>query len=397
MTSIDEITADRIRSDNLASIVAMGPQAANIPFSLKKFPEIWDRNDPKLKEFKRPPVENIWCGLGCQYYNIMDAIYMAALALDLTPDDVEIVGGIGCAGRSPLHADVAQTANVTHGQGDAVAAGVALSSNKLTISIGGDGDKLNIGLAYVVDAGARNIRFVNLIFDNNVFALTSLQPPRGAQSHEKGMLKLGDSNATPDPDFKMNAAEVGYLGKTGFIARGFGGNVQELAYMLSQAFMYEGNSLIHILSNCVKGKNLKDNVAFKNKEWVSPYHDVFDGNALHSLTAEPDKLYGGILHFRSDNPMPYNIEPEGFTHSEFHNGKLRDVKYDVHEIPIQEGWEFKKGVLQPEDTKHITKYVRSGADIHDGRIRRRNLKEWQAEHIKSLEPQTGRERLQKYV
>ncbi|MBD3351146.1 MAG: hypothetical protein GF364_06645 [Candidatus Lokiarchaeota archaeon] len=270
------------------------PLSPNRLFAKKDFPVIWNFDDNSLEIFKNQHSEVIWCD-NCGYYIIMDAIYMALSALGLEPDDVGFASGIGCSGRASGYPN-SEGIHVAHGLANPVAQGWAMVSDKLIISIGGDGDKLSIGFQYETSSGLRNVKYVDLIFDNNEFALTGQQSSSTTEKlAKKGTLLMGGEISNNEN--YLNPIESALQGRAGFVARSVvqPKAVQELAYILSRAFLFNGYSMVHLLSPCVISPNIVKKHNWGNKKYIPPDHDVTSIEDAYSLAVDPETLYKGIF------------------------------------------------------------------------------------------------------
>jgi len=82
-----------------------------------------------------------WCP-GCGDYGILAAIQFLLPELDVKPEEMVFVSGIGCAARLPYYMNTYGVHSI-HGRAPAVATGVAMTRPDLHVwVIGGDGDML---------------------------------------------------------------------------------------------------------------------------------------------------------------------------------------------------------------------------------------------------------------
>ena len=83
--------------------------------------------------------ETAWCP-GCGNFGILSALSQALEGLDLNPQDVLYVSGIGQAGKTP-HYIKGNVLNTLHGRTLPTATGAKIANGDLTvIAEGGDGD-----------------------------------------------------------------------------------------------------------------------------------------------------------------------------------------------------------------------------------------------------------------
>src|SRR6267143_4051789 len=128
-------------------------------------------------------VHNVWCP-GCGDFGILTAVQMALAEMDVEPDQVAVVSGVGCSGKTP-HFLNTYGIHTLHGRSLPFATGIKLSNPSLeVICCGGDGDGLGIGAGHFVNSGRRNVDMAYIVFDNGVYGL-----PKGqaAPTLKRGM------------------------------------------------------------------------------------------------------------------------------------------------------------------------------------------------------------------
>jgi 2-oxoglutarate ferredoxin oxidoreductase subunit beta len=95
---------------------------------------------PVLKpaDFKSK-LKPIWCP-GCGDYSVLMVITKALAALELRPENVAIISGIGCSSRIPAYSSCYGFHGV-HGRALSAATGLKVARPELTVlCTGGDGD-----------------------------------------------------------------------------------------------------------------------------------------------------------------------------------------------------------------------------------------------------------------
>ncbi|HEY5001062.1 MAG TPA: thiamine pyrophosphate-dependent enzyme, partial [Candidatus Cryosericum sp.] len=89
-------------------------------------------------------LPNIWCP-GCGNGIVLRALLEAIDQLQLDPDKVVLVSGIGCSSRAPAYTAF-DNVHTLHGRAIPVATGIKLANPDLTvIVVTGDGDSSAIG------------------------------------------------------------------------------------------------------------------------------------------------------------------------------------------------------------------------------------------------------------
>lgn len=189
--------------------------------------------------------EPTWC-LGCGIYAVFDALKNAAASLNLDPEQMVIVSGIGCHGRLNNYFK-AYGFHGLHGRVLPVATGVKISNPDLyVLGISGDGDAYSIGLNHLIHTIRRNISLTYLVVDNRVYALTQGQT---SPTSSRGFI----SNSTPygSKEIPLDGARTALAAGATFIARGFSGRPSHLASLIERGLNHIGFALIEVLSPCV--------------------------------------------------------------------------------------------------------------------------------------------------
>ena len=123
----------------------------------------------RYKTFPTP-----WCP-GCGDGIVLKSIAMAFSELDIDPNDIIVIAGIGCSGRMPTFFNT-NTLHTTHGRALTFATGVKLSRpDKLVVVISGDGDAMAIGGNHLIHAARRNIGIKMILINNGVYGMTGGQ------------------------------------------------------------------------------------------------------------------------------------------------------------------------------------------------------------------------------
>jgi 2-oxoglutarate ferredoxin oxidoreductase subunit beta len=191
------------------------------------------------------PVKPTWCP-GCGDYGILAAVKQGLVQAGLAPHEVLVVSGIGCGSKLPDYAHLNGFMTL-HGRALPVATGARLVNPELkVVVVHGDGDGMGLGMGHFVHAARRNIGIVDLLQNNQIYGLTK-----------------GQYSPTSDPGFVTSTSPGGALelpvtptalalaaGAT-FVARGFAGDVKQLAGLIALALEHKGYALVDILQPCV--------------------------------------------------------------------------------------------------------------------------------------------------
>ena len=184
---------------------------------------------------------------GCGHDSITAAIIEACWGLDMRPEQLAKLSGIGCSSKTTAYfVSGAHGFNSVHGRMPSIASGASAANRDLTyIGISGDGDSLSIGLGQLVHAIRRNVNMLYIIENNGVYGLTKGQFSASADIGTKA--KRGEVNQAPPIDPVLLALSLGAT----FVARSFSGDKAQLVPLIQAGMRHRGFALIDVLSPCV--------------------------------------------------------------------------------------------------------------------------------------------------
>lgn len=186
-----------------------------------------------------------WCP-GCGIYAIFDALKKSAASLNLSPEQLVVVTGIGCHGRLNNYLK-AYGFHGLHGRVLPVASGIKLSNHNLNVvGVSGDGDAYSIGISHFIHALRRNITVTYLVVDNRIFALT-----QGQTSPTSSMGFVSKSSPYGSMEVPVDGLRLALAAGGTFVARGFSGDPSHLASLIERGMNHNGFALIEVLSPCV--------------------------------------------------------------------------------------------------------------------------------------------------
>ena len=198
-----------------------------------------------------------WCR-GCGLYGIFTALKKAAASLQIPPERMVIVTGIGCHGRLNNYFN-AYGFHGLHGRALPVAAGIKLANSSLAVlTVSGDGDAYSIGLGHFIHASRRNVNMTCIVVDNRVYGLT--QGQTSPTSH-KGYVSVSTpfgSKETP-----LDGPQLAIISGGTFVARGFSGIPKHLTALIIEGMTHNGFSLIEVLSPCITHNKISTYKWFK--------------------------------------------------------------------------------------------------------------------------------------
>jgi 2-oxoglutarate ferredoxin oxidoreductase subunit beta len=228
--------------------------------------------------------ETAWCP-GCGNYAILKAVKQALVTSNLSPHEVLFVSGIGQAAKAPHYLN-ANLFNGLHGRALPVATGAKLANNKLTVIVeSGDGCVYGEGGNHFLAAIRRNINVTLLVHNNQVYGLTKGQ---ASPTSTEGFVTKAQPGGVHSSAF--NPVAVAVAMKAGFVARGFSGMPEHLAWVIQAGIAHHGFSLIDILQPCVTFNKLNTYRWYKDRcREISGEHDPNNWESAMKLAFEWDE------------------------------------------------------------------------------------------------------------
>jgi len=238
-------------------------------------------------------LDPTWCK-GCGLFGVFDAFKRAAVALDIEPENLVIVTGIGCHGRLNNYFR-AYGFHGLHGRTMPVATGIKLVNPSLqVVAVSGDGDAYSIGLGHFLHALRKNVGLTYIVVDNRIYALTLGQ---ASPTTDFGTVTV--STPLGSKDFPIDGPSLALAAGGTFIARGFSGEVAHLASLIERGMKHNGFALIDILSPCVTHNKVNSCDWYKKHifhvEDVPGYNPKDKAKAWEALIS-PEKIAVGLIY-----------------------------------------------------------------------------------------------------
>jgi 2-oxoglutarate ferredoxin oxidoreductase subunit beta len=239
--------------------------------------------------------ETAWCP-GCGNFSIVKAVKQALVAHNLKPHEVLFVSGIGQAAKAPHYLNV-NLFDGLHGRSLPVATGAKLANPKLTVIVeSGDGCNYGEGGNHFLAAIRRNIDVTLLVHNNQVYGLTKGQ---ASPTSAEGFVTKAQPQGMPSAPFNPIAVAVAM--KTGFVARGFAGMIDELSGLIRQGISHHGFALIDVLQPCVSFNKVNTFAWYKQRCTSLPQtYDPTEWEEAMKVASEwGERIPTGIL-YRND-------------------------------------------------------------------------------------------------
>jgi 2-oxoglutarate ferredoxin oxidoreductase subunit beta len=242
-------------------------------------------------------IAPIWCP-GCGNYAVLSAMQKAFANLDIDPDALAVVSGIGCSSRMPGFVKC-YGYHGAHGRALPSAIGLKCGNPRMTVLVvGGDGDGLSIGMGHFPHAVRRNADITYLMLDNRIYGLTKGQTsPTTCQGMTTKTAPMGVL------EMPMNPVRIAIGFDASFVARAYSGQPKQLQGMIEAALRHKGFSLVHVLSPCVTfGKGSGFDYFGPRVKPLPDDHDVSDMYAAMKASDEcGDTIHTGIF-YRREHP-----------------------------------------------------------------------------------------------
>jgi len=238
-----------------------------------------------------------WCP-GCGDYSVLTAVQLLMPELDVKPEELVFVSGIGCSSRFPYYMNTYGLHSI-HGRAPAIATGVALARPDLSVwVITGDGDGLSIGGNHLIHSLRRNVNLTILLFNNQIYGLT-----KGQYSPTSEVGKVTKSSPFGSLDYPFNPISVALGAEATFVARTHDMDRKHMQETFRRAHQHRGSAFVEIYQNC----------------------NVFNDGAFEQILAK-DKRPEMLIDLRHGEPIRFGPDGNrGVVFNEFGEAQVVDV------------------------------------------------------------------------
>jgi len=245
----------------------------------------------------RSRVQPIWCP-GCGDYSVLLEITKALAAMNLDPEQVAIVSGIGCSSRFPAYS-ICYGFHGIHGRALPLATGLKVARPELTVIVtGGDGDGFSIGGNHFLHACRRNVDITYIVMDNQVYGMTKGQASPTTDPDWDSVLTPGGTGIRP-----FQPLVIALASGANFVARAYAGDPEGTTNIITEGVKHPGFSFIQILSQCVTFR--PEQRGWRDQVREAPVPPTADPSVAAKRIMTDDGFNLGIL-YRGDRP-PYQI------------------------------------------------------------------------------------------
>lgn len=247
-----------------------------------------------------------WCP-GCGDFGIWTAIKQALVELGIHNHETVVVFDIGCSGNGANFVNTYGFHGL-HGRALPLAEGIALANHGLTtLVVGGDGGGYGEGGGHFLHTIRTNPNITYLVDDNQVYGLTKGQT---SPTSEKGF--KSDSTPMGSIEEPLNPIAVALAAGSGFVARGFAGDIAFLQQLIVAAIRHRGFSLIDVLQPCVTFNHHNTYHWFyeRIKKLDALGHDPSDRNAAWLRSQTVDETIPIGIFFQQERPTYQDQLPQ---------------------------------------------------------------------------------------
>ena len=251
------------------------------------------------KRFDPGNVDIAWCP-GCGDYGILRVLKKALAELDIAPENLVMVSGIGQAAKIP-HYFNCHYFNGLHGRALPPATAIqAVNPNLTVIAESGDGDMYGEGGNHFIHTIRRNPDITNIVHNNMVYGLTKGQASPTSQLGFKTSVQVAGVSLEP-----FNPLAVAIALDAGFVARAFIGDAEKTKEIIKKAIMHKGYALVDIFQPCVTFNKVNTWQWFKEHTYyLEDSYNPLDRSAAFKKALETDKLPLGIFYI-NPNKSPF--------------------------------------------------------------------------------------------
>lgn len=245
--------------------------------------------------FDMGDIDIAWCP-GCGDFSILKILKLALAELNIKPEKLVLVSGIGQAAKIP-HYFRTNFFNGLHGRTLPPATAIKVVNPDLTvIAESGDGDMYGEGGNHLIHAIRRNPDVTNIVHNNMVYGLTKGQASPTSQIGFKTPVQVKGVFLEP-----FNPIALAIALDASFVARAFSGDIEQTKEILKEAISHKGFALVDIFQPCVSFNKVNTYSWFKeNTYYLDGSHDPHDKTVAFQKATEGEKLPLGVFYKNSE-------------------------------------------------------------------------------------------------
>ena len=245
--------------------------------------------------FDMGQIDVAWCP-GCGNFGILSTLKNALAELDIGPEKLVMVSGIGQAAKIP-HYLKCNAFNGLHGRALPAAVAIKAANPELVvIAESGDGDMYGEGGNHFISTIRRNPDITNIVHNNMVYGLTKGQ---ASPTSQRGFVTPVQVNGVILEPFNPIAIAVAL--DVSFVARAFIGDPDMTKEIIKKAIIHNGYSLVDIFQPCVSFNKTNTYGWFKeNTYYLEDSYDSSDRIRAFEKAVETEKFPLGVIYANPD-------------------------------------------------------------------------------------------------
>jgi len=199
---------------------------------------------PLNKYVREDVLPHILCP-GCGIGTVINAVARALKNLEVPPEDVVVVSGIGCSGRASGYFNT-DSVHTTHGRALPLATAIKITKPHMkVIVIAGDGDLFAIGGNHFIHSARRNIDLTVIAVNNFNYGMTGGQLGPTTPSHA-----VTSTSKQGNFEHPFNLVHLAAAAGAVYVARWTTFHVNLLTKSIEKAISKRGFSFIDVISQC---------------------------------------------------------------------------------------------------------------------------------------------------
>ncbi|NHJ06034.1 MAG: 2-oxoacid ferredoxin oxidoreductase [Candidatus Heimdallarchaeota archaeon] len=251
--------------------------------------------------FDMDGIDISWCP-GCGDYSILKTLKEALVELNIKPEQLVMVSGIGQAAKMPQYLKC-NYFNGLHGRSLPAAWAIKSTNPELiVIAESGDGCTYGEGGNHLIHTIRRNPNITNFVHNNMIYGLTKGQASPTSQIGMKTGVQVDGVILNP---FNPLSFAIGL--DASFVARTFAGDQKHMKDIMKKAITHNGYALVDILQPCVSFNKINTYKWFSDRVYyLENSHDP--SNQLEALkrASESDKFPLGIFYSHKKSTFEEN-------------------------------------------------------------------------------------------
>ncbi len=220
---------------------------------------------PRREDIRPEGLPHFFCP-GCGCGQVLNYFLRACDELDMQPQDMTCIGGVGCAARIPIYLDTDALHGI-HGRTLPWATGIKMVRPEMPVVVfAGDGDALSIGGNHFIHAARRNIDVTVIVVNNLNFAMTGGQV---APTTPLAATTMTTPYGSSEPPFDL--CKMAETSGATYVSRWTTAHGMQAIRSIKTALQHTGFSVVEIISQCPTHYGryaLGTGDATKSVEWI---------------------------------------------------------------------------------------------------------------------------------